>query len=164
MIKKIAFFSVLPSLMLAFAVPCHATGDVVLHSKYGDIASKLEGRWSPDCDNLEGIKIDGHLKAKITVNSNQIVINSFLKEGDKKDGLVGVYLESPLDLGRGGMNLDWDHFSRDHRIAAIKIENESDVIFNWNGFYVGKAKKYQWVSEPDFYGDSGKINFHRCDN
>ncbi len=164
MIKGVRFFSILPCLMLAFAGTCHADGRVVLYSKSTDVASRLSGRWSPDCDNLEGIKIDGHLKAEFTINSNQIVINSILKEGGKKDGAIDVYFESPLDLGRGGMNLDWDHFSRIIRIATVKIKGENDINLNWIGFFSDKAKKYQWVSQPDFYNDNGKIDFHRCGN
>jgi len=162
--KGMRFFSVLPFLMFAFSGTCHADGGVVLHSISTDVASKLNGRWSPDCGNLEGIKIDGRLKAEFTINSNQIIINSILREGDKKDGVVGVYFKSPLDLGRGGMNLDWNHFSTVTRIAAIKIKGENDFHLNWTGFFSNKTEKYQWVSQPDFYSDNGEIDFHRCEN
>ncbi|MGF6533394.1 MULTISPECIES: hypothetical protein [Paraburkholderia] len=164
MAKRVRFFPVLPFLMLAFAGTCHADDGVALYSKSTDVASRLSGRWSPDCDNLEGIKIDDQLKAEFTINSNQIVINSMLKEGVKKDGVIDVYFESPLDLGRGGMNLDWGHFSTVTRIAAIKIKGENDISLNWVGFFSNEAKKHQWVNQPDFYNDNGKIDFHRCEN
>jgi hypothetical protein len=164
MTKIMGFCSALPFLMLAFAGSCHADGGIVLHAKSTDVANRLNGRWSPDCDNLEGMKIDDHLRAEFTINSNQIVINSVLKENDKKDGVIGVYFKSPLDLGRGGMNLDWNNFSTVTRIAAIKIKDENDINIGWAGFFSNKTKKYQWVSQPDFYKDNGGIDFHRCEN
>ena len=62
------------------------------------------------------------------------------------------------------MNLDWGHFSTVTRIAAIKIKGENDISLNWVGFFSNEAKKHQWVNQPDFYNDNGKIDFHRCEN
>ncbi|NUY31561.1 hypothetical protein F0160_13760 [Paraburkholderia sp. JPY303] len=106
------FFTFVSSWVIAFLGPCCAAREVTFYSKSLDSAGKLKGRWSPDCNNLEGIKMDGDLQAEFTINSNQIVINSVLKENIKEDGIINVYFESPLDLGRGGMGLDWDNFSR----------------------------------------------------
>ncbi|MPW06947.1 hypothetical protein GCT19_15015 [Paraburkholderia sp. CNPSo 3155] len=108
--------------------------------------------------------MDGDLQAEFTINSNQIVINSVLKENIKEDEIINVYFESPLDLGRGGMGLDWDNFSRIRRIGYIKIKSERDLVLNWIGFYTNNTREYKWVSKPDFYKNSGKIDFHRCGN
>jgi hypothetical protein len=156
------FLSTLPFLILVFAGSCHADGDLVLHSKPADLANSLKGRWSADCSNFEGIEIDNTLKAEFTINSNQITINSILKRS--KDGAINGYFKSPQDLGRGGMNLDWDNFSTIHRIAVIKIKSENDFHLNWIGFFSNKTKKYQWVNQPNFYANKGNIEFHRCEN
>jgi hypothetical protein len=156
--------SVVSIMVFAFAGDCRATGEVLSYSKLSDIVDKLKGRWSPDCKNLEGIKIDGHLKAEFTINSNQIVINSFLREDAKEKGIFSIYFESPLDLGRGGMNLDWDGLSKFKRVAVIKIKSKNNVILNWTGFCSNKTKAYIWTNDPDFYGNNGKIDFHRCEN
>jgi hypothetical protein len=150
--------------MLAFVSSCHAAGDEVLYPSSAEISRMLAGRWSPNCDNLEGMKIGDHSKVEFTINSNQIVINSTLQKYSKNDGIVDVYFDSPLDLGRGGMKLDWVNFSKIRQIATIKIKDEDDFILNWTGFFNKKMKKYQWVGQPDFYRESGMIDFKRCEN
>lgn len=107
--------------------------------------------------------MDDNLRAAFTVNSNQIVINAVLKQDARKVDVVDVYFDSPLDLGRGGMNLDWRNFSQSISIALIRMRDRNNFDLNWIGFYDRREGLRKWVTQPEFYkGNGGAINFHRC--
>lgn len=147
-------------LMLVYAGACLAA--VVPYSKNNDYGGQLKGRWSPDCENFDGIRIDSRLDAEFTINSNQIVIDSKLVGGDQQNGVFGVYLVAPLDLGPGGMKLEWGNFSRISKIAEVKINGENNFRLKWVGFFNKHMNQYQWVSQPDFYRGAVDIEFYRC--
>jgi hypothetical protein len=161
---NIRFLPILAFFMTAFVGYCWAASGAGQRLESTDISSELEGRWSPDCDNLEGLKIDGSLKGIFTINSNQIIINSNLKEKYEKGNFIDVYLESTSDLGRGGMSLEWGNFSRFIPIAEIKINKPNEMELNWKGFFNKKNKSYQWKDRPDFYQKNETVNFYRCGN
>lgn len=94
-------------------------------SAIASLLKGIEGRWSPDCKSMEGIKIDTSLKAVFTINSNQISINAHLNN-DGRD-LVRIYFDLQFDLGRGGLIINWVNFSKSIPIATINI-NKSNAI------------------------------------
>ena len=88
------------------------------------------------------------------VNSNQIYILANIKK-NKKD-IEEFYLIKPLDLGRGGLNLNWDNFSLKKKIMSIEYKNNK-INAIWNGFYDKNQKKYVWKYNSDLIND-GKLN------
>lgn len=133
-------------------------GDVLNSEK---LLKKIEGRWSSDCANFEGLRIKNN-QSIFTINSNQISINIRLIESD--NNIVNIYFESPYDLGRGGANLDWSNFSKSRPIANMRLNETNDGELKWVGFYNEKGRSYQWKNQPDFYKNSGSVHFHRCND
>lgn len=116
------------------------------------------GRWSPNCEKISGINIYDHKKIIIEVNSNQIYI---LSTGAISDDTLTITLKSPEDLGRGGMMLEWDEFSKKIPIAKMKLISEDKSKVEWLGFYNDRLKNRTWISEPDFLVTENNI-FSRC--
>ena len=115
--------------------------------------------WRVSCkDSIFAIdNINNSNKTKISINSNQIYINAKIKS--KKD-TIELFLDTPLDLGRGGLMLDWDHFSKKFPIAKLKKINESKYMLIWYGFYNEAKKKYIWKSQnTDLNIDGNKTTY-----
>lgn len=120
------------------------------------------GEWGTDCTD-EGFLIQLSKEPKpLIVNDNQIVIsiNSAEKSPDKMD----VFFRKTLDLGAGGMNLNWKNVSQDVKIAEINV-NGNEANFKWLGFFDSKKHQYFWSSDPDFvqsYAQDGIIKLQKC--
>ncbi|WP_336243262.1 hypothetical protein [Enterobacter cloacae] len=120
------------------------------------------GLWGTACSN-DGffIKVSEE-SSPLVINDNQIVISIHAKENP--DGVIHFFYDKTLDLGAGGMNLDWDNVSLQSDVAEMKINGDAGV-FKWNGFFNDRSKKYFWVNEPDFvqgYAEHNVIKLHRC--
>ncbi|WP_156930144.1 hypothetical protein [Pseudomonas sp. MOIL14HWK12:I2] len=120
--------------------------------------NEFTGHWSPDCEVLQGFQIISRKAAELEVNSNQIYIKTKLST-EKND--TAIYFDDVLDLGSGGMQLDWKNFSKDKAIGKIKNWSDKEFIFEWIGFYNKKNSTTYWKENPDFF-QKGKINFYKC--
>ncbi|RQM70677.1 hypothetical protein [Aeromonas enteropelogenes] len=102
--------------------------------------------WAIDCSAGKGYITFKDSKVDMVVNSNQIVISADVIKNDDK---LAFFLDEPIDLGRGGMMLDWDSFSSKKAIAEAVVR-EHKIIFSWRGFFDKNTSKYLWVSDADF--------------
>jgi len=134
----------------------------ILFSAYSlsnaDEKNEFTGHWSPDCEALQGFQIVSHKAAELEVNSNQIYIKTKLAT-EKND--TAVYFDEVLDLGSGGMHLDWENFSKDKAIGKIKSWSDEEFIFEWVGFYNKRSSTTYWKENPDFF-QKKKIVFYKC--
>ncbi|MFJ7316681.1 hypothetical protein ACIQVE_28905 [Pseudomonas sp. NPDC098747] len=143
---------------------------VVTMSSYAESKSAFEpdaeaqktlgaaGRWSPDCDTIGGITIKENNRIFMEVNSNQIYITS---RGKNEAGRINFFLDAPADLGRGGMMLKWDNFSKQRPIAKFEQTSSHSATVEWLGFYDEKSKAGVWLDEPDFVR-AEKKEFSKC--
>jgi hypothetical protein len=124
-------------------------------------ASSNFGRWGTTCGEDDFV-IDLHKKeTPLIVNDNQIVISIHAVE---ENNTVEFFYNKTLDLGRGGMNFDWNNVSSTTKIAEMKVVDQTG-FFRWKGFFDMRKKKYFWISEPDFvqfYAKDGVIELHKC--
>lgn len=120
----------------------------------------LGGRWSSDCKSMDGIRFSEDNGAAIELNSNQIYIK--VHTLTINPSIVEIYLDSPGDLGRGGMVLNWDKFSRLKEIAEIKVVSKTRFKLKWIGFFNSENKKYELVVDPDFINGSDVTEFEKC--
>lgn len=117
--------------------------------------------WAVHCNAGKGYIKFNHIKTEMIVNSNQISISvSIVKHDDK----LSFFLNEPIDLGRGGMMLGWEHFSKERAIADAVISGDH-IVLSWRGFFDKRKTKYMWVSESDFSPPSDKkeVILSRCD-
>ncbi|WP_271461237.1 hypothetical protein [Pantoea leporis] len=121
------------------------------------------GIWSTECGASDAfdLKISNSLSG-LVVNDNQIVVQyaSVMASENKVD----LYFIKPIDLGRGGMTINWSNVSGEMRIAELAFSGDSGVL-NWSGFYDISDNKYVWINEPDFvqnYSEHGAINLKHC--
>jgi hypothetical protein len=107
--------------------------------------SELLGYWAVECSGGEGyVNVTGIGKARLEVNANQIYIETVIKRDvDKFD----LFLKEPADLGRGGMQLNWSNFSKEHPVAEIYLVSSEQMKLTWLGFYDVKSQSYRWVQE-----------------
>ncbi len=129
----------------------------LLLSLQSALGNDISGRWSPDCDALNGIVIKQDLTSRLEVNSNQIHISARLIPSGERFALL---LQEPLDLGRGGLQLDWNNYSKEVAIAELKPNQDGSLNFLWNGFYDSRKKAFTWIKEPDFVREN--TDFYRC--
>lgn len=118
-------------------------------------------KWKKNCDESFGsVSIIKDLGV-ICVNANQIYINSKIKKSEKKN--YEVRLIKPMDLGRGGMELEWKNFSKDSIIATIEVIDEGSINFKWLGFYNLKSNNREWIKESDFSSEiTSGIRLEKC--
>lgn len=125
-------------------------------------ASDNLGLWATTC-NDDGFYFPFEQKtSSLVVNDNQIVISV---HSVIKDGFVDVYLDGPLDLGRGGMNIKWDDIDKSKKIAELEYKNKSGNL-KWFGFFDKKKNNYFWTGDPDFvqsYSHDGIVNMTKCE-
>lgn len=120
--------------------------------------SKFIGRWSPDCENIGGITISNEKDIRMEVNRNQIYI---LSHGIIEKEEMKIFLDGPDDLGKGGMMLDWDNFSRTHKLIEFSLLSNDSANIEWLGFYNFQSKSREWRVEPDFM-EGGNRTFLKC--
>lgn len=120
--------------------------------------SQLIGRWSPNCERFGGIKIHHKKKIIIEVNANQIYI---LSHGNTQNNTLDIFLDHPEDLGRGGMILQWNLFSKRIPIAKLTLNSAESAAVEWLGFYNETSRSREWINEPDFVGPDNLI-FSKC--
>lgn len=136
-----------------------STRDSNINSNLWELAD-IVGRWSPNCEKIGGISIQDQNKITIEVNSNQIYI---LSTGTINNDTLIFTLNSPEDLGRGGMMLEWDNFSKETPIAKMKLISERKSKVEWLGFYNNKLKTSVWLNEPDFLETESDM-FYKCND
>lgn len=130
-----------------------ATLDTETHTTFYFI-----GRWSPDCERVGGINIYDKKNIIIEINLNQIYIRA---RGEFHGSAVTLFLDSPEDLGRGGMMLGWKEFSKITPVANMELISEGASIVEWFGFFSDKSNSRVWVNEPDFLAVGDQV-FSKC--
>lgn len=73
------------------------------------IAGSNPGVWGTTCDAKGFLITLSETPVPLVVNENQIVISVRTSEVDKNN--VDMFYHDTMDLGSGGMNLNWDNFS-----------------------------------------------------
>ena len=120
------------------------------------------GVWGTSC-NDDGFYFPFEQKtSSLVVNDNQIVISV---HSIINNGVVDVYLDGPLDLGRGGMELKWNNIDKSKKIAELEYANKIGNL-KWLGFFDNKTNKYFWIDAPDFvqsYSHGGIIKMTKCE-
>ena len=124
------------------------------------LADDLVGRWSIDSKTSTGITIKQDLSSEIEVNVNQIYIRTRLSRS--KDRFF-MFLQRPLDLGRGGLLLDWQKKKKNIPIAELRPDEEGSLNFSWKGFYDIRKKAFTWIEEADFFRDN-PATFYHCND
>lgn len=119
------------------------------------------GYWKQNCDkSLAFVCIKGEM-AIITVNTNQIYIQARIKKISQNEYDLTYF--KTLDLGKGGMELEWNNFSRYKIIATINFTNAKEIEFKWLGFFNDKSKKRNWINESTFSSKGNKnVILKRC--
>lgn len=120
--------------------------------------SQFIGRWSPNCERFGGINIQSKNNIIIEVNANQIYITS---HGAPLNSTLDIFLDHPDDLGRGGMMLNWNLFSKNTPIAKFTLVSSESAEVEWFGFYNVSSKSREWVNESDLAGPDSLI-FSKC--
>lgn len=113
---------------------------------------QVNGTWRGDCENGSGhiILQPNTTDAFIEVNSNQIVIKASVDTNLlRSQRQLTLKLVGTEDLGRGGMMLDWKHFSHSKPIATITLSNDKEATLQWLGFYNDSTNNYEWAAEAD---------------
>lgn len=123
------------------------------------------GTWSTECGASDAFDLKiSNSPSDLVVNDNQIVVQYVSKKASENK--VDLYFIKPLDLGRGGMSINWNSVSGKNRIAELTFSGDSGV-FKWSGFYDISNKKYYWINDPDFvqnYAEHGVINLKLCEH
>ncbi|MDC9768161.1 hypothetical protein [Proteus mirabilis] len=126
-------------------------------------ATSNYGTWSVKCNSDDAFNII--LKdsdTPLVINHNQIIISIHSK---KVSNDIEVYYNDIIDLGSGGMRLDWNNVSQSKAVANI-ILNENTGYMKWHGFFDKKTNTFFWNMEPDFvrnFEKNGIITIYRCD-
>lgn len=162
LLKILLSSAILPIL---FACTTHATPTTTTHSKENtpsDINLGTEaflGRWSINCENAKGIIVTEMGNILMEVNNNQIYITAL---GHKKEKILTIFLDEPEDLGRGGMMLDWQNFSKENPIADLKLETKNSAQLTWYGFFNKIQKAHEWADKPDFVVKQNPVILEKC--
>lgn len=125
------------------------------------LSSSAGELWAINCDSGLGYITLKKNNSELVVNSNQIVISASTNKNEESK--ISFFLNEPLDLGRGGMMLKWEDFSKQKPIAMANI-NGSEMHLSWYGFFDSKQDKYVWVSESDFSSKNNKnVTLFNCE-
>lgn len=119
-------------------------------------------RWAINCESgIGSILFKNKNEAEMIVNSNQIVVGAAVVRNDHS---LSFFLEELLDLGRGGMMLNWDGFSNKNAIADAVISGDK-MKLSWKGFFEKNTSKYIWKEDSDFSALSDKkyIVINKCE-
>ena len=100
----------------------------------------LDGNWAYNEESsYASLKIEKN-QGLFVVMSNQIYINVKINNNNLNKNSYNVFFDTTNDLGAGGMNMNWNNFSKDKPIAVIKELIDNKIEFNWIGFYNNKSK------------------------
>lgn len=125
----------------------YSNNDVVVGG-LNSTSTNFIGDWRISCEEGSGyIQVLSLDSIFIEINSNQIYV---ISKGVIKKNILYVYLVAPGELGMGGMNLNWNNFSRNEPIAELLFKKK-DAELKWKGFYNTKKLKYEWVEGPDWF-------------
>lgn len=93
---------------------------VVLWSlSFSSYASDGFGVWATTCDD-DGFYFPLEQKiSPLVVNDNQIVVS--IHSSLIGNGIIDVYFDGPLDLGKGGMNIKWDNMDKTKKSPSLII-------------------------------------------
>jgi hypothetical protein len=110
-------------------------------------ASKYEKVLSTSCEYSNfSVMYKSDDKAIIEVNSNQIYVLAKIKKTNQNT--EEFMLLKPEDLGRGGIMLNWNDFSKTKSILTIKTNNHKKIAF-WHGFFDNNQSIYVWKKDTD---------------
>jgi hypothetical protein len=126
----------------------------------GELPEAIVGSWSTDCNDINTFIVNNTMSV-LTVNENQIVINTRMDAVDKSQFRVSFI--STDDLGEGGETLQWPKFSRTKPIALMQLERGAARL-TWLGFFNVQTGKYEWTTGPDFYNGGRPIILKKCSN
>ncbi|WP_203141924.1 hypothetical protein [Marinobacter mangrovi] len=118
--------------------------------------------WALDCHSgLGRVEFSDPHHATLVVSSNQITISSNVILAD---GTYSFFYAEPEDLGRGGMMLKWDSFSKKNPIATGKLLEDGGMLFTWNGFYDSVAESDIWADDADYVLQTNQhtMNLEHC--
>lgn len=136
---------------------------IIVLTSFTSSAQSHAIEWKTRCDD-EGFSLPVDQQSHpLVVNENQIVISVHTKRIDANK--IGFFLDKTLDLGTGGMTLNWDNFSKTAKIADMTFKGREGV-FRWYGFFDKDQQKSVWVAQPDFvetYAKNGQIKLITCD-
>lgn len=139
------------------------TAAIIVLTAFTSSAQSHAIEWKTSCDDEAfSLPVDQQ-SHPLVVNENQIVISVHTKSvaGNK----IGIFLDKTLDLGTGGMMLNWDNFSKTAKIADMTFKGR-EAVFRWYGFFDNVQQKRVWVAQPDFvetYAKNGQIKLITCD-
>lgn len=139
------------------------TAAIIVLTSFTSSAQSHAIEWKTRCDDEAfSLPVDQQ-SHPLVVNENQIVISVHTKRIDANK--IGFFLDKTLDLGTGGMTLNWDNFSKTAKIADMTFKGREGV-FRWYGFFDKDQQKRVWVAQPDFvetYAKNGQIKLIACD-
>lgn len=124
-----------------------------LKTNLDSVRSILSGKWVISCEKFSGyINIIDLDSIEVEVNLNQIYILSKLeiKQIHKDSIYLSLFLQKPLDLGRGGMQLNWAQFDKNTEIADLIFYRNDTIELMWKGFYNQKKLKREWQNQTDW--------------
>ncbi|EBS7636766.1 hypothetical protein CDR68_24090 [Salmonella enterica] len=134
---------------------------ILLVIPFFSYADENFGTWNDNCDNVNfSIQLE-KTALPLIINDNQIVISI---HAVSKNNRIDVFFDNTLDLGRGGMSMNWADVDKSKKIAEMIIHDKIGY-FKWLGFYDKKTNKYFWVSKPDFsefYSEGNIIRMVKC--
>lgn len=139
------------------------TAAIIVLTAFTSSAQSHAIEWKTRCDDEAfSLPVDQQ-SHPLVVNENQIVISVHTKRIDANK--IGIFLDKTLDLGTGGMMLNWDNFSKTAKIADMTFKGR-EAVFRWYGFFDNVQQKRVWVAQPDFvetYAQNGQIKLIACD-
>ncbi|MGR6874570.1 hypothetical protein ACU6U9_20270 [Pseudomonas sp. HK3] len=120
--------------------------------------SDLEGFWSNDCEyNGAAIKHNKSDDFVIELSSNQIYILAHAIENREKS-YYEVYFVDPINLGRGGLQIQWQNISKDIPLGKVSDIKSTSYEFEFYGIeYKDKDKdKDKDISQYMYHEFTGK--------
>lgn len=122
--------------------------------------SDLEGFWSNDCDyNGAAIKHKKSNSFVIELSSNQIYILAHGVENSEKS-YYEVYFVEPINLGRGGLQIQWQDISKDHPLGRVSNVKSTSYEFEFYGLkYKDKGKDIRQYMYHEFTGKKELISY-----
>lgn len=146
--------------LIFIALSVHAFANATAPLERKQTVSVLTGSWSPNCGKMSVLRAEPNGKATMEINSNQIVIR--VSQRSSNDGTIELFFHETVDLGRGGMLLNWNDFAIDRKVADFHLINENTAKFRWFGFHDRKKRQYIWRTEPDYLQEWNPGIFKRC--